>query len=143
MGVFDALRLLLSRCSVYIKSHLSEFSKSLEIYGGLIIDTFKNKIYCQTINQDQVDENDEEEAEFDQVLKEFAGDVIPSLASCLPGQMFDPFFQKVLIDLFRILHKSESSPAEKSFVIGVVGETVCNLDVVQPSRAEQLFSGII
>jgi hypothetical protein len=92
--------------------------------------------------EDEISGTDYEDtqAEYDYVLKEFAGDCIPSLALCLPGQSFDPFFQRILVDLFRILQKSESSPSEKSFVIGVVGETISNLDVVPAPRAQQLFS---
>jgi hypothetical protein len=44
MGVFDAIRLLLLRCALFIKANLAEYSSSLEVYGGLIIDTFKNKV---------------------------------------------------------------------------------------------------
>jgi hypothetical protein len=75
------------------------------------------------------------------VLKEYAGEVIPSLAACLPGNLFDPFFQKISVDLFHIMHKSESSPSEQSFVIGVIGEAISNLDLLLPATAERLFSG--
>jgi hypothetical protein len=84
---------------------------------------------------------EETQAEYDYVLKEYAGEVIPSLAACLPGNMFDSFFQKISIDLFRLMHKTESSPSEQSFVIGVIGEAICNLDVLMSATAERLFSG--
>ena len=66
--------------------------------------------------------------------------MIPSLASCLPENIFDTFFQNILIHLFKLLHKSESSPSEKSFVIGVVGETIGNMENISGVRAQQLFS---
>jgi hypothetical protein len=75
------------------------------------------------------------------MLKEYAGDVIPSLALCLPENLFENYFEKAIIFLIRILNKSESSMAEKSFAIGVIGETIGNLENVPALRAQQLFAG--
>jgi hypothetical protein len=76
------------------------------------------------------------------MLKEYAGDIIPSLALCLPENFFDAYFEKVLVHLTRILNKTDATNAELSFVIGVVGETVGNMDMVRPDRAKQLLNGL-
>lgn len=74
------------------------------------------------------------------MLKEFAGDVIPSLALCIPENIFYNYFEKACLFLVRLLNKSESTFAEKSFAIGVIGETISNLDNVPTLKAQQLFA---
>ena len=144
--VFDAIKTLLSKCSVFIKKNLNDFVKSLEAYATLIFETFENKILCQIITQDREVEEDlndleENQAEYDYMLKEYAGDCIPSLALCLAESMFDAYFDKMLDFLLRLLNKPDSSIAEQSFVIGVVGETISNLTSIGSNRAQKLFTG--
>ena len=54
----------------------------------------------QTACQDQDDEEDEDEdgdqAEYDAMLIEYAGDIIPSLARALGGVAFAPYFAGTL-----------------------------------------------
>lgn len=88
---------------------------------------------------DDCDDLEENLAEYDYMLKEYAGDVIPSLALCLPENLFENYFEKAVIYLIRILNKSESSMAERSFAIGVIAETISNLESINPLRAQQLF----
>ena len=141
MSIFDSMKILLGRCAPFIKSHLNDFGQLLETFGNLILETFQNKIYCQMVNNEESANIEDNEAEYDYMLKEYAGDVLPSLALCLNDSLFDNYFEKVLVYLFRLLNKSESTNAEKSFVIGVVGETVANLENIKANRAKQLFSG--
>lgn len=49
--------------------------------------------------QDQDAEDDDEEAEFDGMLIESAGDVLPAMAKLLGGPNFMPFFTSFLTDL--------------------------------------------
>ena len=142
MGVFDAVKTLLSRCSPFIKLHFADYAKLLEDYSLLIIETFENKIFCQVMNKDEEsDDLEENQAEYDYMLKEFAGDCIPSLALCLTENLFEAYFEKVAHLLIRILKKPESSTAEKSFVIGVIGETIGNLENISTQKAIALFNG--
>jgi hypothetical protein len=143
MNVFDAVKTLLFRCAIYIKQNFAQYSETLEEYGSLVLETFQNKIYCQTENkEEECDEDfDENLAEYDYMLKEYAGDIIPSFALCLPEQYFNAYFEKAVIFLIRILNKSESSSAEKSFAIGVVGETLSNLEKIDSFKAQKLFTG--
>lgn len=143
MSAFDGVKTLLARCAPYIKQNFSAHSASLEEYGNLVLKTFQNKIYCQTENKEEDPEEDLEEnlAEYDYMLKEYAGDVIPSFALCLPEPYFKAYFEKACIYLVKILAKAESSTAEKSFAIGVVGETLSNLDTIDAGLAQKLFTG--
>lgn len=44
MTVYDAVKTILFRCAPFIKRNYNEFSKSLEEYGSLVIETFQNKV---------------------------------------------------------------------------------------------------
>jgi hypothetical protein len=141
MDIYDAVRTLLQRCAPYISKHYADYADALRIYGDLVLDTFDNKIYCQVINKDNDDQDEDNLAEYDHMLKEYAGDVIPSLALCLPEVEFDKYFEKVLVYLMRLLNKPETTLAEKSFVIGVIGESISNLQMISLNRSQQLFAG--
>lgn len=75
------------------------------------------------------------------MIKEYAGDLLPALALCLPYDLFDKYFDKVLQFLYRLINKPESTVAEKSFVIGVIGETISNLDNMDQFKAVNIFKG--
>jgi len=49
MTVYDACKTLLFRCAPFIKRHFTEYSKALEEYGTLIIETFSNKVALKTL----------------------------------------------------------------------------------------------
>nr|XP_022312451.1 importin-4-like isoform X1 [Crassostrea virginica] len=80
---------------------------------------FTHKLACQ----DQDAEDDDEEAEFDGMLIESAGDVLPAMAKLLGGPNFMPFFTSFLTDLEKRL-KETSSIAERSFSIGTIAEII-------------------
>ena len=46
---------------------------------------------CQQDDDDDIDESDQQ-AEFDAMLIEYAGDILPSLATAVGGQIFAPYF---------------------------------------------------
>ncbi|XP_062580344.1 importin-4-like, partial [Saccostrea cucullata] len=82
-------------------------------------EVFTHKLACQ----DQDTEEDDEEAEFDGMLIESAGDVLPAMAKLLGGPVFMPFFSSFLTDLQKRL-KETSSVAERSFSIGTIAEII-------------------
>lgn len=142
MNIYEAVKILLAKCAPFIKQYFAQYSQAMEEYGNLVLETFQNKLYCQMENKDEeCDEDlDDNLAEYDYMLKEYAGDVIPSFALCLPEQYFSAYFEKACVYLIKILNKEESSPAEKSFAIGVVGETLTNLESIDAVKAQKLFS---
>ena len=148
MSCFDAICVLINGCSGFIKQNLSFYGETLERLGNIVINAFKNKLFCQTVTQDddgedpmKLDDLDENQAEYDYMIKEYAGDLVPALALCLPDETFDKYFEKVLQFLHRILNKSDSTIAEKSFVIGVIGETVCNMNSLNQQKATIIYKG--
>ncbi|XP_033626576.1 importin-4-like isoform X1 [Asterias rubens] len=90
----------------------------------------RNVLQRKTACQDQDDEEDEDEdgdqAEYDAMLIEYAGDIIPSLARALGGVAFAPYFAGTLPLLIARTKKSCSS-AEKSFATGTLSESIVGM----------------
>ena len=53
--------------------------------------------------QDQEEDEDEQQAEYDGMLIESAGDVLPVMARLMGGPTFSPFFASFLTDLLKRL----------------------------------------
>jgi len=109
MSCFDSLCILINGCSAFIRQNLNFYGETLEKLGNIIINAFKNKIFCQTIAQDddgedqmKLDDLDENQAEYDYMIKEYTGDLVLASALCLPDEIFDKYFEKVLHFLHRI-----------------------------------------
>ncbi|CAL1538181.1 unnamed protein product [Lymnaea stagnalis] len=81
---------------------------------------FTHKIACQDQEEDAEDES---EAEFDSMLIESAGDVLPVMARIMGGENFLPFFTSFVQDLLKRL-KETSSTSEKSFAVGTLAEVI-------------------
>ncbi|WAR12428.1 IPO4-like protein [Mya arenaria] len=97
---------------------------------------FIHKVACQC--GEEAEEEEDEQAEFDGMLIESAGDVIPVMAKLVGGENFLAFFAGFLPDLLKRMRQT-SSTAEKSFAVGTLGETI---DAVGPSismYAETLY----
>ncbi|GFN80012.1 importin-4 [Plakobranchus ocellatus] len=82
---------------------------------------FTHKVACQ--DQEEDDGEDEAEAEFDSMLIESAGDILPVIAGIIGGQNFVGFFTHFVEDLLKRL-KQTSSTAEKSFAVGTLAEVI-------------------
>jgi len=52
---------------------------------------FLSQTACQQGDDDDIDDSDQQ-AEFDAMLIEYAGDILPSLATAVGGQIFAPYF---------------------------------------------------
>ena len=57
----------------------------------------------QVACQDQEEDEDEQQAEYDGMLIESAGDVLPVMARLMGGPTFSPFFASFLTDLLKRL----------------------------------------
>lgn len=80
------------------------------------------KTACQQGDEDDIDESDQQ-AEFDAMLIEYAGDILPSLATAVGGQIFAPYFAGFLPLLLKKTRKS-CSVSDKSFAIGTISEVL-------------------
>lgn len=113
----------------------------LEVQGstGAILarmkEAFTHKLSCQ---DEDASEEDDEQAEFDGMLIESAGDVLPAMAKLLGGEMFLPFFRSFLVDLLKRL-KETSSISEKSFAVGTLAETLLACGQVSVNFVDPLY----
>ncbi|XP_020631239.1 importin-4-like [Orbicella faveolata] len=80
------------------------------------------KTACQQGDDDDIDDSDQQ-AEFDAMLIEYAGDILPSLATAVGGQIFAPYFAGFLPLLLKKTRKS-CSVSDKSFAIGTISEVL-------------------
>ncbi|XP_022799795.1 importin-4-like [Stylophora pistillata] len=80
------------------------------------------KTACQQDDDDDVEDSDQQ-AEFDAMLIEYAGDVLPSLATAVGGQIFAPYFAGFLPLLLKKTRKS-CPVSDKSFAIGTISEVM-------------------
>lgn len=83
----------------------------------------KGKTACQgeDSENDEVSEEDQE-AEYDKMLVECAGEVIPELAKAAGGQPFLAHLGVLLPPILAKLQKRHASVADRSFVMGTIGE---------------------
>lgn len=151
MGVLAACKILLARLTTTRRVTLTR----LEKLATLVEATLDGRIYCQTINKIASEKPDNREdfceSEYDFLLKQFAGDLVPALAkSCGGFTSFGPFFTHVLRYCCRLVERPvdvSASESEKSFAIGLAGQLVENLGASffllldnHFSLAQQLFT---
>ncbi|KAK3691936.1 hypothetical protein RRG08_047945 [Elysia crispata] len=86
---------------------------------------FTHKVACQDQKEDEGedDSEDETEAEFDGMLIESAGDVLPVIARIMGGENFVGFFTHFVQDLLKRMKETSSTP-EKSFAVGTMAEVI-------------------
>ncbi|XP_017285372.1 importin-4 isoform X2 [Kryptolebias marmoratus] len=116
MNVLETMNNVMKSCKEEVcrnPSHLKEISL-------VIRDVLKKKTACQDGGNDDADDEDQQ-AEYDAMLQEFAGEGIPLLVSCVPADQFAPFLNDLLPF---IINKAKSSctVADRSFSVGTIGE---------------------
>ncbi|QQP57848.1 Importin4like, partial [Caligus rogercresseyi] len=89
--------------------------------------------------EDQMEEEEEEDAEQEEMLFEYAGDVLPSLGRALDPQTFAGIFAE-LFPLFLKKTKASCSNAEKSFAVGSLAECMEPLQGTLEPFAERLYA---
>ncbi|XP_068200033.1 importin-4 [Antennarius striatus] len=116
MGILEAMNNVIKSCKEQAfknPSHLKEVS-------CVIRDVLKKKIVCQGDSGDEADDEDQQ-AEYDSMLLEIAGEGIPLVTSSVPGDSFAPFLND-LLPLIMSKTKSSCTVAERSFSVGTIGE---------------------
>ncbi|XP_064467073.1 importin-4-like [Ornithodoros turicata] len=119
IAAFDVLASLIKE----LKGLALEGTEHMQSIVNLIKDAFHNKLACQDEGSDDENDDDKEEAEFDEVLIESAGDLVPALAKAVPPEKFAPYLAG-LLPLFLAKLKKQSSSSEKSYAVGILAETV-------------------
>ncbi|KAG1953857.1 ARM repeat superfamily protein [Pimephales promelas] len=129
MAVLESMNAVIKSCqgeALQAPGILTEISNAIK-------DVLKKKTVCQDVGGDEADD-DEQQAEYDAMLQEFAGEGIPVLASAVPAETFYPHLND-LLPLIMSKAKSSCSEADRSFSVGTIGETLHSLVGVDGGRA--------
>ncbi|XP_067389258.1 LOW QUALITY PROTEIN: importin-4 [Emydura macquarii macquarii] len=121
LAALEALGAVLGRCR---QEALREPGRLGELCSALRA-VLEHKTACQDDGLDE-DEDDEEQAELDAMVLEYAGEGIPPLAAAAGGDAFAPYFAGFLPLLLNKL-KPSCSVAERSFAVGTLAETLGGL----------------
>ncbi|KAF6722930.1 Importin-4 [Oryzias melastigma] len=116
MGVLESMNDVIKSC----KGEVFKNPSYLKEICGVIREVLTKKTPCQGCDPDDIDDEDQQ-AEFDAMLQEFAGEGIPLLASSVPADQFAPFLND-LLPLIMSKAKSSCTVADRSFSIGTIGE---------------------
>ncbi|XP_061660826.1 importin-4 isoform X2 [Syngnathoides biaculeatus] len=113
MAILETMNSVIKTC----KEEVFKNPTRLKEISNVIRDVLKKKTECQ--DSDEADDDDQQ-AEYDAMLQEFAGEGIPILAASVPANNFAP----LLNDLLPLIMSKTSSctEAEKSFSLGTIGE---------------------
>ncbi|XP_057178521.1 importin-4 isoform X2 [Triplophysa rosa] len=129
MAVLESMNALIKSCqgeALQVPGRLAEISNAIR-------DVLKKKTVCQDVGGDEADDDDQQ-AEYDAMLQEFAGEGIPVLASAVAAETFYPHLND-LLPLIMSKAKSSCTEADRSFSIGTIGETLHALVGVAGGRA--------
>ncbi|XP_056594990.1 importin-4 [Triplophysa dalaica] len=129
MAVLESMNALIKSCqgeALQVPGRLAQISNAIR-------DVLKKKTACQDVGGDEADDDDQQ-AEYDAMLQEFAGEGIPVLASAVPAETFYPHLND-LLPLIMSKAKSSCTEADRSFSIGTIGEIMHALVSVAGGRA--------
>nr|XP_006824744.1 PREDICTED: importin-4-like [Saccoglossus kowalevskii] len=98
------------------ENHLSCLTTSIR-------NVLQKKTLCQGEEEEIDDIDDDQQAEFDAILLEDAGDLIPSLAAAVGGQTFSPYFAGFL-PMILAKTKKTCPVSDKSFAYGILSESI-------------------
>ncbi|XP_066483155.1 importin-4 [Tiliqua scincoides] len=124
MAILEILGKLVKSCQ---QEALREPGRLVELCQ-VIREVLEKKTACQgtDVDEDGDEDDDNEEAEYDAMLIEYAGEAIPILAEVAGGETFAPYFAGFLPLLLNKM-KPSSSPSDKSFAVGTVAEAIQGL----------------
>lgn len=128
MGVLETINGVVQSC----KEEVFKNPTRLKEIGTAISDVLKKKTTCQDGGCDDADD-EEQQAEYDSMLQEYAGEGIPLLAAAVPAEAFAPFLND-LLPLIISKAKSSCPVAERSFSVGTIGELLAALVKAQGGR---------
>lgn len=116
MGVLETMNGVIKSC----KGEAFTNPTRLKDISHVIRDVLKKKTVCQDGSSDDSDD-EEQQAEYDAMLQEFAGEGIPLVASSVPADSFAPFLND-LLPLIMAKAKPSCTVADRSFSVGTIGE---------------------
>ncbi|KAM6900784.1 importin-4 [Xenentodon cancila] len=128
MGILETMNNVIKSC----KEEVFKNPSRLKEITCVIRDVLTKKTACQGFGNDDADDEDQQ-AEYDAMLQEFAGEGIPLVASAVPADKFAPFLND-LLPLIMSKTKSSCTVADRSFAMGTIGEILQALVSVSGGR---------
>ncbi|CAF1035364.1 unnamed protein product, partial [Didymodactylos carnosus] len=128
----DTIKTIFEELKAYMLKHEGLLEKAARCTQNVL----SYKTTCQKEDNDEDESDGKNDAEYDAMLIETGGDLLPAItAIACQGKL--PFFPQYLATVIPKLQrrlKQHSAVSERSFVIGVLAETVQNMteDVVRP-----------
>ncbi|XP_042142842.1 importin-4 [Ixodes scapularis] len=122
IGALETLAVLVKE----LKSVAVEDPKHVEHIVSLVRSAFNHKLPSQDCDSDG-EEAEDEEAEYDGLLVQVAGDLVPALAQALPPERFLPHLGQ-LVPLFTGKLKERSSRSDRSYAVGTLAEVAQHLN---------------
>ncbi|XP_072234356.1 importin-4 [Leuresthes tenuis] len=116
MAVLETMNGVIKSC----KEEVFKNPARLKEICCVIRDVLTKKTACQGGGNDEADD-EEQQAEYDAMLQEFAGEGIPLLAASVPADKLAPFLND-LLPLIMSKTKSSCTVADRSFSLGTIGE---------------------
>jgi hypothetical protein len=128
IAALDALTTLLKEC----KEGVTGVQGHPEMIVACVQKIMKGECACQDAEEAEGGDEGEEEAEQDEMLFEYAGEVLPTLGRALNPATFAPYFTGLLPMLLKKT-KKHCSVAERSFAVGAIADSLEPLQgVLQP-----------
>merc|ERR1740129_2221214 len=115
LASLEAIAELLKEC----KAAVTSVQGYPEAIVGCVQKIMKNECACQ--DMDDADSEEGEEAEQDEMLFEYAGEVLPNLGRAMTPAAFSPYFAGLLPLLLKKTKKN-CTTAERSFSIGSIAD---------------------
>ncbi|CAL8321076.1 unnamed protein product [Boreogadus saida] len=129
MSVLEAMNGVVKAC----QGEALQQPGRLQDISHAIRDVLKKKTVCQDGGGDEAEDEDQQ-AEYDAMLQEFAGEGIPVLASAVPADVFLPYLND-LLPLIMNKAKASCTVADRSFSVGTLGEVLQSLVTVSGGQA--------
>ncbi|XP_075734719.1 importin-4 isoform X2 [Rhipicephalus microplus] len=122
LAALETLGLLINE----LKSVAFEGEEQLKLVVDLVKSAFNSKLKAQCADE-EIDEADEQdEAEYDGLLVQMAGDLVPAMAKALPAERFAPYMAG-LLPFFMGKLKRHSSTSDRSYAVGTLAEVAASM----------------
>uniref|UniRef100_H0X353 Importin 4 n=1 Tax=Otolemur garnettii TaxID=30611 RepID=H0X353_OTOGA len=133
MAVLEALTGVLRSCGTLTLQPPGRLAELCSMLKAVL----QRKTPCQDTDEEDEDEDDQQ-AEYDAMLLEHAGEAIPALAAAAGGDAFAPFFAGFL-PLLLCKTKQSCTVAEKSFAVGTLAESIQGLGAASAQFVSRLL----
>ncbi|XP_036985322.2 importin-4 isoform X1 [Artibeus jamaicensis] len=132
MAVLEALTGVLRSCGTLTLQPPGRLAELCNMLKAVL----QRKTACQDTEEEE--EEEEDQAEYDAMLLEYAGEAIPALAAAAGGDVFAPFFAGFL-PLLLCKTKQGCTVAEKSFAVGTLAECIQGLGAASAQFVSRLL----